>query len=173
MMMNRKIEILFISLLLLTFYKCSNVKDEILVSKVVVEKEYCENCIGINRIKIKYIAKTNFKIEGILISNKDKSSFKVYKYKKDMFGKYLYELVYDEISLSKFYTLNDAKKKYNGIIYFKKIDFVNSKRVMKKANEAKICYILNGKEIRETDVEMNYPVLPKLVSEPNQSDLSR
>ena len=149
-------------LLVNTLCNCSNAEDEIIVDKIIVEKEYCENCIGLNKLKIKYITKTKSKIKGILVSNQDKLNFKVYNNEKEEFDTYLYEIVFDEISLSKFYTLNNVKRKFHSIIYFKKISFINSKKVMKTTNKTKVCYILNGTQITETDVRMNYPKSKKL-----------
>ena len=71
-------------------------------------------------------------------------------------------MVFDKISLSKFYTLNSVRKNFNRIIYFNKINFINSKNVMKKTNNTKIFFFLNGEEIDETDVRMNYPLLMKV-----------
>ena len=91
--MNKIFKILLLVVLSQTFHNCAKREDAILVSKIIVEKEYCENCMAINRLKIKYIANTNSKIESILLSNKSKLNFKVYAHKKDKFGVYLYELV--------------------------------------------------------------------------------
>lgn len=171
--MKKTINILVFILIISFSSGCSDENNQSLIAeKIYIEKDYCIDCIGLNTIKIRYKIKTNIKINEELKSKVGKLNeinFKILEYEKDKIGMYPYELIFDEISFSKYYTLNEVKKKFSDVIYFKKIYFINSRKTLETNSKTEICYFLNGKKISENDsIEMNSPPLEKVIPLPRK-----
>ncbi len=152
------ISILFVFIL---FLQCDIKKREqkILVQKIKIENELCENCIGLRTIKIKYIFNTDKLLKStVFLSTNDSFLFKMRRFKDSSVGKspFHYEYTYDEFNLSKYGSLTQIKKDYKQIIYFKRIKIDNTDLELVTDEHTEILYYLNGLNINEKDsLKMN------------------
>lgn len=160
-MMKIKLKLILPLLIFFLFLNCNTKKDknEILVQKIKIENELCEDCIGLRTIKIKFFFNTN-KLLNDSISLITNSSFlfnmKRIKYSPLEKNKFDYEYVFDKFDMSKYGSLNQIKKDYNKLIYFKRIKINNSDLVLVPKSNIQILYFLNGTNVDEKDtLKMN------------------
>ena len=119
-------------LIIISFHliSCSSKKDEngILLKKIEVRNELCENCIGLRSINIVYFFETKHLLKEIYLSVNDTESFQLkrFKYKVNDNKNYCYEYVFDNFDLSKHTSLSDVKSDFKKIIYFKKLRIINT-----------------------------------------------
>jgi hypothetical protein len=162
------IKLICILFVVVFFLQCDLKKREqkILVQKIKIENELCENCIGLKSIKVKYIFKSNvFLNDRIDLSTSDLFLFKMRKSKLSLNKlPFNYEYIYDEFDMSKYRSLNQIKHDFKNIIYFKKNKIVNTDLVLVSNSQTEILYYLSGVKVNELDsVKMNKGIYDKAV----------
>lgn len=164
----KKIKLTFIILVVVFFLQCDLKKGEqkILVQKIKIENELCENCIGLKSIKVKYIFKSNVFLNDVIdLSTSDLFLFKMKRNKLSV-NKVPnnYEYIYEEFDMSKYRTLNQVKHDFKNILYFKKNKIVNTDLVLVSNTHTEILYYLNGVKVSELDsVKMNKGIYDRAV----------
>lgn len=154
-------KIIIIALFILLF-SCQNQEQDILVDKIVVDSYLCENCIGLRKSSIKYFFKSDFLFQKKQIKIKTNDTFFYLK----NHNKWNPEIEinyfeYDSINQSEFGSLNEIKKGYSKIIFFKEAHIIGTSYKLKTTLKTRIIYVLNNEKISEDDfVKMNKSVSP-------------
>ncbi len=171
------IKLICILFVVVFFLHCDLKKrqQKILVQKIKIENELCENCIGLKSIKVKYIFKSNVYLNDRI--DLSTSKFFLYKMKRHKLSAnkvpYNYEYIYDEFDMSKYRSLNQVKHDFKNILYFKKNKIVNTDLVLVSNTHTEILYYLNGVKVSEIDsVKMNKGIYDKAVFIPATRILS-
>jgi hypothetical protein len=172
----KMIRLLGLAFIINLLQSCENRGRQLVIEKIAIEEQSCrDNCICLERVRIRYFFKSDFTLKEKLLSIDGFSKNKLirYHYQKDNQGNNLYQYIYNDIDLSKSLSLNSVKKHYKELIYFNQLSLDNSKYVLQTNLLTKINFYLNGKLVNEDDIyKMNFPPLvpppaPKSVLDKN------
>ncbi|SHF34688.1 hypothetical protein SAMN05444377_10724 [Flavobacterium fontis] len=138
------------------------------VKKISIEYNTCEkNCICLSSFKINYFFESNFllKKNDLKLKLINFNTFKLIKMSSETKdGLYLYQFVFDNFDMSKYRTLNQIKKDYKSVIYFNKLETLDSDLLIESNQETIIQYMLNGQVVHENDTtKMNFPPIERVI----------